>query len=635
MDANAVSLLAIFERKMRLEIPLFQRQYVWSQDQQWEPLWEDISRKFVEGIEGRQDAPVHFLGAMVLDQKQTPVTHVEKRQVIDGQQRLTTFQIFLAAFRDFCRENDCIELAKECEGFTENKGMLADPSVDRFKVWPTLVDRSQFADVLMSGSKAELERRHPVVWRKYARKPEPRPRMVQAYLFFYEQLSEFFLGSDDEAPIGSDFPLSARLLECFQALKNSLRVVTIDLQQGDDAQVIFETLNARGEPLLPADLLRNYIFLRASRAGHDQEALYATYWKQFDDDFWRVEVKQGRLIRPRSDLFMQHFLASQIEEDIPVKHLFVEYRNWIERRRPFKDVEEELQTLSRHGANFRRILEPRVGDPIYRLAVFLEAFDIRTAYPLLLLLMDTDLAADEWNAITDVLESYLLRRSICGYNTKNYNRIFLQLTKTLRRNGVTAANLIQQLSQQTGESAAWPNDAVLREAWMSNPAYDMGNAKLVHILGRLNSSYSNGWQEPLLFQQQPSIEHIMPQKWVDNWPLADGSKGMEYLEALQAPDGDARASATELRDRMVQTFGNLTLLMQGLNSSQSNLAWPDKRPAMMANSLLPMNQDFNGVLDWDENTIEARGADLFKRATSIWPDPAAYSAGLREAQAAV
>lgn len=93
MKANAVPLLAIFEKKMRLEVPLFQRQYVWNKDQQWEPLWEDISRKFTEYLEGRKDAPIHFLGAMVLDQKQTPTTHVEKRQVIDGQQRLTTLQI--------------------------------------------------------------------------------------------------------------------------------------------------------------------------------------------------------------------------------------------------------------------------------------------------------------------------------------------------------------------------------------------------------------------------------------------------------------------------------------------------------------------------------------------------------------
>ena len=96
MDANAVGVLDIFEKKHRLEIPLFQRQYVWNEEHQWAPLWEDISRKVSEYLLGRKDGPVHFLGAMVLDQKQTPTTHVDKRQVIDGQQRLTTLQIFLA-----------------------------------------------------------------------------------------------------------------------------------------------------------------------------------------------------------------------------------------------------------------------------------------------------------------------------------------------------------------------------------------------------------------------------------------------------------------------------------------------------------------------------------------------------------
>src|SRR5262245_49564259 len=179
MKANAVPLLALFEKKMRLEVPLFQRQYVWSQGQQWEPLWEDIARKFTEYLEGRKDAPVHFLGAMVLDQKLTPITYVEKRQVIDGQQRLITLQIFLAAFRDLSQEHGYAALGNECESFTLNKGMMAEPAVDKFKVWPTQLDRTQFADVIASGSRAALERKYPLTRRKYARRWDPRPRMVE------------------------------------------------------------------------------------------------------------------------------------------------------------------------------------------------------------------------------------------------------------------------------------------------------------------------------------------------------------------------------------------------------------------------------------------------------------------------
>ncbi|MHA4867517.1 DUF262 domain-containing protein [Duganella sp. PWIR1] len=147
MDANAITLLDIFEKKMRLEIPMFQRQYVWKQELQWAPLWEDISRKFSEFIEGRKDAPSHFLGAMVLDQRQTQTGRVERRSVIDGQQRLTTLQIFLAAFRDFCRQEGLQEFADECEKYTLNSGRMAEPEVEKYKVWPTLADRSQFIDV--------------------------------------------------------------------------------------------------------------------------------------------------------------------------------------------------------------------------------------------------------------------------------------------------------------------------------------------------------------------------------------------------------------------------------------------------------------------------------------------------------
>ncbi|MDD3581367.1 MAG: DUF262 domain-containing protein [Desulfobacca sp.] len=446
MKANAVSLLAIFEKKMRLEVPLFQRQYVWSREQQWEPLWEDIFHKFTDYLEGRKDAPVHFLGAMVLDQKQTPTTHVEKRQIIDGQQRLTTLQIFLAAFRDFCRTNGIEELAKECESFTVNKGMMQDPAVDKFKVWPTQLDRAVFSEVMLSMSRAEIERRHPLVYRKYARKPNPRPRMVEAYLCFYDHLSEFFKGSNDEPPLCSNYPLATRLEECFQALKNVLQVVAIDLEHDDDPQVIFETLNARGEPLLPADLLRNYIFLRAARQGEPQEELYDKFWRRFDDPFWRQQVKQGRLFRPRSDLFMQHFLASRLAVDIPIKNLFVEYKYWIEKERPFENVRSELATLARQGDDFRRIIAPAKDDPLYPLANFLDLFDVRTTYPLLLALLNARLSDEEVCGVSEVLESYLLRRAVCGMTTKNYNRVFLTLTRVLQKNIPTVVAVKEQLS---------------------------------------------------------------------------------------------------------------------------------------------------------------------------------------------
>lgn len=628
MKADAITLLGIFEKKMRLEVPLFQRQYVWNREHQWEPLWEDISRKFIDQISDRMDSPVHFLGAMVLDQKQTPTTHVEKRQVIDGQQRLTTLQLFVAAFRDFCEEHDCIDVASELHGFMFNKGMMVDAEVEKFKVWPTQADRPQFIDVMTSGSRKELVKRHPLVKQKYARSYDPRPRMVEAYLYFHDELDEFFRGNGTEPAFKADRPLTERVELAFTAVKSLLKVVVIDLENDDDAQIIFETLNARGEPLLPADLLRNFIFLRAARAKEPQEQLYEKYWRKFDDPFWREEVNQGRLLRPRSDLYLQHFLASKLTDEIPIKHLFVEYKNWIYGKSPFASVEAELSTLSRQGDQFRRIVQPQRTDVIYKLVTFLDAFDIRTAYPLLLHLLDEGLPDSEWEEISTALESYLLRRAVCGLTTKNYNRVFLGLTKTLRKDGTSAARIYQALSDNKGDSTEWPRDEAFRAAWNTGGAYQiLQSGRLVHLFRRLNEKYYNGKAEAISIDSPLTIEHLMPQEWIENWPMADGSLGLNYAQLEDVDPNDPGAIATRKRNALIHSIGNLTIVSQALNSAVSNSDWLTKKPEILKSSLLPINQQLVDKSEWNEASISDRSAELFKLALGIWPSPKPTMAG--------
>jgi uncharacterized protein with ParB-like and HNH nuclease domain len=622
MKADAISLIAIFEKKMRLEVPLFQRQYVWSEDAQWAPLWDDISRKFTEHLEGRRDAPVHFLGAMVLDLKQTPATHVEKRQIIDGQQRLTTLQIFIAAFRDFCALEGVQELAEECKGFSLNKGMMADPAVDQFKVWPTQLDRAQFSDVMTSGSREEIERRHPLVRRKFSRKPDPRPRMIDAYLFFSDRIREFFNGSNAEPPLLAEQPLAGRLEQCFQALRSSLQIVEIDLEHGDDAQVIFETLNARGEPLLPADLLRNYIFLRAARQGEPQEELYDQFWRGFDDPFWRQEVRQGRLSRPRSDLFMQHFLASRETVDIPIKHLFVEYKFWIDKTRPFSTVREELATLARQRDDFRRITAPSKEDVLHPLARFLDVFEVSTAYPFLLASLDAAVNDDSITDISTVLESYLLRRSVCGLTTKNYNRVFLQLTRAMQGTSPHVDFVIEHLAKLVSDSTVWPDDDMFRDSFLNKNLYrSLNQPKVVHILRRLSDSYLDARSERVTIDGPLSVEHILPRSWQSEWPLESGVRGLTNDELWQTQSGDEVADATRRRNESLQTVGNLTILTQALNASVSNRSWEVKKPELLKTSLLPINQQLHDVAVWNEEAITSRGRDLFERAVEIWPRP--------------
>ena len=122
----------------------------------------------------------------------------------------------------------------------------------------------------------------------------------------------------------------------------------------------------------------------------------------------------------------------------------------------------------------------------------------------------------------------------------------------------------------------------------------------------------------MTFTVQPSVEHIMPQSWIANWPLEDGSEGLDVLELWDAPPDDPRAAATRKREAAVQTLGNLTILSTGLNSAQSNLGWNQKRPEMMKHSLLPINQALLETTAWNEAAILKRGEELFERALGIW-----------------
>ena len=319
---------------------------------------------------------------------------------------------------------------------------------------------------------------------------------------------------------------------------------------------------------------------------------------------------------------MQHFLASRQGRDIPVTHLFTEYKFWIDRKQPFSSVREELATVSQQGDDFRRIVAPKQSDIVYPLVTFLDAFDVRTAYPLMLHLFHARLPDAQWQKVSQVMESYLLRRGVCGLTTKNYNRVFLQLTKTLQSGEITAARIAAVLSSHTGDSTVWPNDEAFREAWMTKHAYStLQQPRLVHILKRLNETFLTVKHETVVVSGELSVEHILPQTWQPNWPLEDCAKGMTIGDIANSPN-DPRVGPTRRRNQLLQTMGNLTILTQRLNASMSNAAWDGKRPALLASSLLPINQALHANSVWDESSIEARAAELFTRAVGIWPAPA-------------
>ena len=316
---------------------------------------------------------------------------------------------------------------------------------------------------------------------------------------------------------------------------------------------------------------------------------------------------------------MQHFLASQQMVDVPVRHLFVEYKHWIDKKSPFDSVRKELEMLARQGDNFRRLISPQKGDELYSLATFLNAFDISTAYPLLLFLLDARIEPAEWDKIVTMLESYFVRRAVCGLSTKNYTRIVLAVIRALNRDGVTAANVQKQLSEQKGESAEWPSDQAFTHAWHTRNAYlTLNNPKMVYVMKRLNDAHLGPKHEVISVDSPLTVEHIMPQGWVQHWPLPDGSVGYSEKELVDVKAGDGREEATINRNALVQTFGNLTIMTQALNTSISNGPWKVKRPELLKWSLLPINQDLHSAEVWDEVSISNRSQELLKKALALW-----------------
>ena len=628
MKPNNLSVFNLFQMERRYVVPLFQRPYVWSQETQWGPLWEDVKAKANEVLEQREDDlyPIrkHFLGAAVINQIRTFGLHTSAMEVIDGQQRLTTLQVLLCSLKDWANENGFNNFARKLERLTENS-LSVEGEEEKYKVWPTSGDRAVYESVFAATSPDNLRAEFPLQYAKYARKPSPRPRLVEAYLYFYSMIGSY-LDETDTSAEGSEENLHTTRSRRLEALVNAitlyLEVVVIELEENDDPQVIFETLNARGEPLLPSDLIRNFVFLEATRQKENVAKLYREYWRKYDDDagqeaFWKQQQTQGRLKRSRFDLFIFHYLTEQTERQLPIKHLYQEFRDWWLRNRP--RVEPGLEDLQTAGEAYRSFFET---DTNSRLSVFcnrLAQLDTGTVYPLLLFLTSQRPASskikDRLLILVD-LESYLIRRLVCGLTPKDYNNVFLSLLKEAKKEILLDRVAFRRLlSNLQGSSRRWPTDVEFGTAWNKNRVYDtLGARRVALVLEALDLQMETSKQEKIHIESMLTVEHIMPQNWNEQkWPFEEMKNTEEEHQEQIAQRND-----------VLQTFGNLTLLTQPLNSSVGNNSFSQKRQGIAGQSKLRLNtyfQTFSNADAWNEEAIKTRGDILLQIALQIWPGP--------------
>ena len=204
----------------------------------------------------------------------------------------------------------------------------------------------------------------------------------QGYAFFREKIADFLQGHDDER--------KSKLGLLFEALKDRLAVVSIELDATDDPQTIFETLNSRGEPLAEGDLIRNFLFQRALRTTEGNqgavERLYSKYWLKFDNDLWRAPTSQGKTFLPLRDWMIVDHLTMHIGENVTHTRLFSRYRNWIEAKAPFENLEEELAAINESAQIYQEVRNADLTTPLGRIGAVIAAFDVNTVTPLVLFL---------------------------------------------------------------------------------------------------------------------------------------------------------------------------------------------------------------------------------------------------------
>lgn len=604
MDAKPRSLKDIFDAQCRYMVPLYQRPYVWTEQDQWEPLWEDISALADRYYRADPFRP-HFMGAVVLEQLNTATGTLDLRQIIDGQQRLTTLQIVIEAACDVCDSLGPVASshARDLRRLTRNDPRDGNPD-EVFKVWPTNVDRDHFRLVMSAGSPDDV-RQH------YDGKSngDVGYAIANGYLFFYKKITEWLANTDTDN-------LKKKLDALQNALYRGLLVVVIDLDEKDDAQMIFETLNARGTPLLASDLVKNYLLHRAEDYGHNLDKFYYEHWQFFDlSTFWREKVQTGRMLRPQIELFLQHYITLLTRDEVLVTNLFNTFRQYV-KKHPEIDPATYMVDLHRYGLLYQQFY---TYSPDTREGLFfrrIQALETTTIYPLLLIVFDK-LGKPEHDKqrrtiLTD-LESFLVRRMVCELGTKNYNNLFLDAVKQFADcNPAQLGSEIREfLRSQTIDISRWPDDNEFLEAWQKIEAYrrfkPQTRLRMILEALELQRRASDKTEDLALPKKKLSIEHIMPRGWTaTNWPLPD--------------DTD---ESKEVRGQLLHTFGNLTLVTGSLNSSLSNDPWIKKVLTLKRYSVLLLNADLQGVSEWNEAAIQKRSKELFKLAKHVWPYPPA------------
>lgn len=548
MQVKKIYMREFLEEKNIFKIPLYQRKYKWTR-KECEKLLKDI-RNFSK----EKDIQHYFIGSMIafssdLKNKNGYFDYT----IVDGQQRLITFALLFYAIYDFVKENESkYDMPIKSEQIYRNilhnysdKGELED----KFLLHST--DITSLKNVFDNNAAKDgglLERN---------------------YYYFRNAISFH----------------KSEFIEIFEAI-NRVTVLIVSLTEGrENPQLIYETINSSGVELRITDMCKNLLLMNMSE--EDQFYYYENYW-----------IKISELLGEHFDVFIQHYMSMKRKDKISKQDIYDEFRNYSQG----KDKKDLIEDIWDCVEEYQKIIEgwheiPEISDKIK----FLSQFDLTVSYPflleLLLRLKRKEITLDNAEKTLHFLESYFVRRFICGLASQGLNDTFCRILKKMNSQDMLK-DITEHFSINEYRTWEYPDKSKIEEG-LYKPLYGTvkKNKIIKSILLRIEEVNGVGYLEP----NKLSIEHIVPQTLTVEWK--------DYL----GQDLDI------IFDTYLHSLSNLTLT--GYNSELSNRSFKDKKEVEggFNNSLLFLNRKISTYQCWNVSSMEDYGHFLLEEIDRIWP----------------
>ena len=573
MKAEDVRLTELLEGPKQFIVPVFQRDYSWGTKHCLQ-LWKDIVR-----VGSDANTKAHFVGSVVYVAAEETSAKITRWLLIDGQQRLTTVSLLLAALRNRVPAEE-----PESEHPVDDDGL------------PT---RLELEDYYLRNTHGKGDRRHKLHLR----------RADQETMAAIVDAKECPAGASERIRENLEFfdeQLNNVDLELVYRGIKKLVAVDVCLTRGqDDPQMIFESLNSTGLDLTQADLIRNFVLMRQDE--ELQTRLYEDYWQPIEQAF-------GARYRTDFDKFVRDYLTLQLKPSKQLKadEIYQNFRTYFYGVEGSDPVEDTLAELKRFGTYYVAFSLVQEENPALKVAFRRLRLLVAVASPLVLKLYDCysrakTLPVKDFVTAVELLESYVFRRSVCAMQTRNLAQIFASLAYRIKEDAPLLS--LKVALRRQGKKRRFPSDVEFREAMETRDVYDMRNCH--YLLDRLENE-----SKEKIDTEHFTIEHVMPQNesLSAEWPAMLGEDWQK------------------VQQRWLHRLGNITLT--GYNPEYSDRSFADKKTIAggFNDSPLRLNRFIREQDRWTATEIDERGRQLAKKTVTIWPALTVDAEAVREAE---